>query len=171
MRKALIVALIALPLAAVAAAQSRGSANTLRLDEWAASPPATVGELAWLAGYWQGEGLGGSLEEIWSRPVGDRMLGIFALRKEGELAFSEAMELVEEGGSVVLKVKHFTPEFVGWEEKDKYVTFPLVRLGENEAYFRGLTFRRQGDKLSIFLVLKKDGEKTEHQLSFERRPF
>ena len=169
-----LIVLIALPLAAAApaAAQGRESANTLRLDDSAASPPAKIGELSWLAGYWRGEGLGGSCEEIWSRPEGDRMLGIFSLRKEGEIVFWEAMELVEEGGSVVLKVKHFTPEFVGWEEKDKYVTFPLVRLGDREAYFRGLTFRRKtDDMLSIYLVLSKEGEKTEHELRFERLAF
>ena len=63
------------------------------------------------------------------------MQGIFTLSREGELTFSEAMTLVEEEGSLVLKVKHFTPEFVGWEEKDGFVSFPLVGLGENEAYF------------------------------------
>ena len=123
-----------------------------------------------MAGYWRGEGLGGAIEETWTPPAGDRMQGIFTLAREGTPVFSEAMQLVEEEGSLVLKVKHFTPEFVGWEEKDKFVRFPLVRLADNEAYFSGLTFRRQGDRLLIYIVLSQEGAKTEHVLSFERVP-
>ena len=97
------------------------------------------------------------------------MQGIFTLSKDGSLSFSEAMTLVEEEGSLILKVKHFTPEFVGWEEKEDYVSFPLVKLGENEAYFRGLTFRRKGaDELSIYIVLTSKGERTEHEIKLER---
>ena len=150
-------------------AQTAISDNTLRLDEGAPRPAAGIADVGWLAGYWRGEGLGGSCEEIWSLPAGDRMQGIFTLSRDGALVFSEAMTLVEEEGSLVLKVKHFTPEFVGWEEKDGSVDFPLVRLGENQAWFRGLTFRRTGDDtLSIFIVLTSQGEKTEHELKMRR---
>lgn len=150
--------------------QVSNSANTLRLEEDAPAPTGSIDELAWLAGYWRGEGLGGECEELWSPPVGDRMNGIFTLRKEGELVFSEAMLLVEEEGSVVLKVKHFTADFVGWEDKDGFVTFPLVRLGDNEAYFNGLTLRRHADEtLSIYLVLESGGERTEHEFRMERQ--
>ncbi len=160
-----IAALAALP----AAAQVESSPNTLRLEEGAASPAAKISDVAWLAGYWRGEGLGGECEEIWSQATGDRMHGIFTLAREGKVVFTEAMLLVEEEGSLVLKVKHFTPEFVGWEEKDKFVSFPLVRLGEREAYFNGLTLRREDeDSLSIYLVLvNKDGP-SERAFSFRR---
>ena len=150
-------------------AQGSISENTLRADEGAPRPAARIADLAWLAGYWRGEGLGGACEEIWSQAAGDRMQGIFTLSREGELVFSEAMSLVEEEGSLVLRVKHFTPEFVGWEEKDDYVSFPLVRLGDKEAYFRGLTFRRRSSaELLIYIVLTSEGRKTEHQLRLER---
>ncbi len=59
---------------------------------------------------------------------------------------------------------------MGWEEKDKFVRFPLVRLADNEAYFSGLTFRREGEELLIYIVLVRDGERTEHELRFERVP-
>lgn len=175
MKRASIFALIVLSWIATAAlpasAQSQNTTNTLRFDEGASSPPAKIDSFGWMSGYWQGQGLGVDCEEIWSRPVGDRMFGIFALRKDDEVSFSEAMELVEEDGSVVLKVKHFTPEFVAWEAKDGYVSFHLVRLGENEAFFNGLTFRRHGDdKLSIYLVLHKGEAKNEMEFSFECQP-
>ncbi len=152
-----------------ASAQVESSANTLRLAEGAASPPASIGELAWLAGYWRGEGLGGRCEELWTEPIDGRMFGIFTLVKDEGLVFSEAMTLVERDGSLVLRVKHFTPDFVGWEEKDESVDFPLVRLGDQEAYFNGLTFRRNADgTLTAYLVLRSQGERTEHAFRFER---
>lgn len=164
----ILIAALSLGATVPATAQTANSENTLKLDEGASRPAARIADLAWLAGYWRGPGLGAECEEIWSLPAGDRMQGIFTLGQEGKLTFSEAMTLVEEEGSLVLKVKHFTPEFVGWEEKDGFVSFPLVRLGENEAYFRGLTFRRKGAELLIYIVLKSGDEKTEHELKLSR---
>lgn len=151
-------------------APKQSSANTLKLADGATSPKAKIGELAWLAGLWEGSGLGGVSREIWAPPQTDRMYGTFTLEKEGKLVFSEAMLLVEEAGSVVLKIKHFNPDFTGWEEKDGFVRFPLVRLGEHSAYFGGLTLRRQGESLTVYLVLTEGEERTEHVFSFERVP-
>ena len=152
--------------------QSRDTENTLRLDDGAARPAAKIGDVAWMAGYWRGPGLGGVSEEIWSQPSDGRMHGIYTLSKEEGLVFWEAMTLVEEEGSLVLKVKHFTPEFVGWEEKEDNVAFPLVRLGENEAWFRGLTFRRTSDReLLIHIALSQGGERSEHEIRLERVEF
>ena len=69
--------------------------------------------MAWLAGYWRGTGLGGECEELWSEPLADRMLGSFALVRDDKLVFSEALELVEEEGSLVLKIRHFDAGFDG----------------------------------------------------------
>ena len=168
--KTILVATALMLAAAVpGAAQTPLSENTMKLAEGESAPRAEIADVGWMAGYWRGPGLGGDCEEIWSLPAGDRMQGIFTLSRDGALTFSEAMTLVEEEGSLVLKVKHFTPEFVGWEEKEDYVSFPLVKLGEDEAYFRGLTFRRTGaDELSIYIVLTSGGERTEHALKMRR---
>ena len=164
-----LLAALALTAPVAAAAQVALSENTMKAAEGAPRPAATIADVGWLAGYWRGPGLGGDCEEIWSLPAGDRMQGIFTLSRDGALTFSEAMTLVEEEGSLVLKVKHFTPEFVAWEEKEDFVGFPLVKLGENEAWFRGLTFRRKGaDELSIYIVLTSQGERTEHEIKLER---
>ncbi len=151
-------------------AEIQNSPNTLRLAQGASGPEASIDDLAWLAGYWVGDGLGGTSEELWTPPGGDRMYGVYTLRKEERVVFSEAMMLVETDGSLALRVKHFTPEFVGWEEKDGFVSFPLVRLGDREAYFSGLTLRRSEGSLTIYLVLSQDGERTEHAFHLERTP-
>lgn len=165
----------AIALGAPSGAQSNESVvpmseNTLELADGAAPPRARISDLAWLAGHWEGEGLGGESAETWSRPLSDRMYGTYTLTKGHGVEFSEAMLLVEEEGTLVLKLKHFDSDFIGWEERSDHVRFPLVRVGDEEAWFRGLTFRRSGDVLRVFLVLTDDGERSEHEFRFERVP-
>jgi hypothetical protein len=162
----------ALLLTATLQAETPPAGNTLRLEDGVASPPAKISDLAWLAGYWQGSGFGGACEEVWGKPNIDRMFGYFSFANDKGHVFSEAMMMVEEGGSVVLKLKHFRPDFVGWEEKDKFVTFRLVKLGEREAFFSGLTFRRTADdRLLIYLKLTDDGKTREEAFTFSRVSF
>ena len=81
------------------------------------------------------------------------------------------MAITEDAGSLTFRVKHFNPDMTGWEEKDETMDFLLVELGENEAYFDGLTLRRTGSKLEIFLSMKgKDGTVREEAFVFERVP-
>lgn len=153
---------------AAASADRPEPPNTLRL-EGADPAPARVEQLAWLTGSWRGEGLGGDCEEVWGAPIDGRMYGFFVLRREGEVVFSEAMVLMEEGDSVVLRLKHFTGDFVAWEDKADSVDFRLVKIEERAAYFSGLTFRLEEDgSLTVYLVLSQNGERTEHTFRFRR---
>ena len=130
-----------------------------------------VADLAWLAGHWRGEGFGGIVEEVWTPPLAGSMLGMFRHIKEGKLAFQEIVMLTEEDGVVTMKVKHFTPEFVSWESKEEAVDFRLERLGNREAFFRGLTFQSPDeDTLIIKIVLhyKKEGVTRQETLSLKR---
>lgn len=150
-------------------AQTKITENILQLEESGQSPSAKVGELAWIAGSWKGEALGGAFEETWNPPSGDSMLGMFKLIRNGKTQFSEIMTIVEQGESLVLKLKHFHGDLRGWEEKDQTVEFPLVRLQENEANFQGLTFRRFGtDRLNIYVAMKGDGENRELEFTARR---
>jgi hypothetical protein len=142
-----------------ARAQSQSSANTLRLDRKENMAPAKIADLAWIQGRWVGQGLGGTAEEMWAPPLGNSMMGSFRLVKDGKVAFHELCTLVEEQGSVVLKLKHFDANLKGWEEKDKSVDFPLVRCSPNEAWFDGLTFRKTNDgDLHAYVLVDKKGD-------------
>lgn len=120
------------------------------LDADEQSPGATLADLDWLVGHWKGEGLGGVSEEIIAPAAGGQMMGMFRHSDAtGKLKFYEFYLFAETGDSLTLRLKHFTPALHGWEEKDDYVEFPLVALGENAVYFDGLTFKRTGpDSLS-----------------------
>ena len=127
-----------------AAAQRAGTTNTLTADG-APPPAATLADVAWLAGAWEGEGLGGWNEEVWSPAAGGAMVGHFRHVKDGAVGFYELMTIVETDGSLELRIKHFHPDMRGWEERDDMVRFPLVRLDASTVWFDGLTYRRNDD--------------------------
>jgi hypothetical protein len=153
-------------------AQTPGSTpNTLRLAEGAPRPAAKVADLAWLAGRWIGEGLGGQAEETWSEPAAGAMVGYFRLVREGKPVFYEIMTLVEAEGSVEMRLKHVNPDMTGWEEKNDFVTFKLVKHEGTTAHFSGLTLRRSGDALEIFLALRSGGTVREEKFTMRRAAF
>ncbi len=151
-------------------AQSQKTTNTLTLGKKENMPKASVSDFAWLAGHWSGEGLGGTCEETWAPPLGDSVIGLFRFLKDGKTQFTEFFSLVKEGESLVLKLKHFNPDMTGWEEKDKPVQFPLVKVSTNEANFDGLTYRKKDDDtLEVYVAIKgKDGNLREEKFSFKR---
>ena len=143
--------------------------NTVKAPE-GPGPTATLGDMRWLVGHWKGTGLGGVSEEMWSEPAGGAMMGMYRLITKDAVTFYEFLTLVEEQGSLALKLKHFNPDLTGWEEKDRFVTFRLAKLTATEAWFGGLTFRRLGDdRLEIFLALRgRDGGVREETFVMER---
>jgi hypothetical protein len=148
------------------AGSSNVTPNVLSLNPDVGSPHATIHDVAWIAGHWIGEAFGGMGEEIWSKPDGGAMMGMYRIVKDVEVGFYEFLTISEVDSSLVLRLKHFHADLKGWEEKDDMVTFPLVKIDDRHAFFDGITFKRvDGDRLQIFLAQrKKDG--TIHELEF-----
>jgi hypothetical protein len=70
------------------------------------------------------------------------MVGTFVQETgEGGIRFSEILYLMEEEGTLVLRLKHFNADLTGWEEKDGMLTFRLIAVEECAAYFDALTLR------------------------------
>ena len=138
-------------------AQTKSTENTLRLGEGESGGKARLADMAWLAGGWTGEGLGGVSEEMWSKPAGGAMMGTYRLIKDGKPVFYEMCWLVEQGDTIALRLKHFNADLTGWEEKDKTVDFRFIRKDGNRVYFSGLTFERvSGNRLNIYLALRSN---------------
>jgi hypothetical protein len=163
-----ILAFVVFP--GLAKTQVRSTENTLKLAEGQASEGATLADIAQLSGNWTGTGLGGVSEEIWSKPAGGVMMGMYRLIREGKPVFYEMLWIVEDNGSLNMRLKHFHPNLVGWEEKDKTVDFRFVKKDGNRIYFSGLTFDFIGDKeLNIYLALRqKDGTVKEEVFKMKR---
>ncbi|HSE40548.1 MAG TPA: DUF6265 family protein [Acidobacteriota bacterium] len=122
-------------------------------------------DLSWIAGHWGGELWGGNLEEIWTAPEGDCMMGMFRFVKEGRVQLYEFLTIENELQGPVLKLKHFNRGLKGWEEKEETIQFPLISATSNEAVFQRvekekpakMIFRRKDDQ-TLVVTLERDQE-------------
>ena len=162
----LLVSLLCAP----AWAQEKNTEHTMKLAAGQAPSPASVNDMAWLAGRWLGEGMGGQSEEAWGPIYQGRMLGTFTHSEGGKPVFHEFMIVMEVDGKLVVRLKHFNPDLTGWEEKDKFVDFKFVAKKDGAMYFNGLTYMPDGkDGLKIYVALrKKDGTLHEELFSLKR---
>lgn len=78
------------------------------------------------------------LEETWSAPQGDCMMGMFRWMKDGRLWMMELMTITVEDGRPVFYIRHFDRRAHAWEEKDAPLRYPLKTLNEHEAVFEDL---------------------------------
>lgn len=133
--------------------------------------PISIEDAAWLTGRWVGEGFGGQMEESWAPPVGGQMVGHFRYWRDGEPQFYEFMMMDVVDGGVRMRVKHFNPDMIGWEEKAEWVTFEPVSAGPDALTFNGLEIRREGDDRIVMRLRLRHGETiTEEILRFQRAP-
>lgn len=139
-------------------------------------PPASLEQIAWLAGQWAGVGIGGApAYESWLPATGNTMVGTFVqMADEETIRFTEHLYLMEEEGTLVLRLKHFNADLTGWEDKDGMVTFRLIAIEDCAAYFRSLTLRcdqrddgREG-LLAAVRMKSADGAVSELIFRFQR---
>ncbi|HSD66145.1 MAG TPA: DUF6265 family protein [Vicinamibacteria bacterium] len=145
----------------------------------AAAPPpvpATLADVAFMAGHWVGGDAGDLSEEVWCAPEGDSMLGMWRYVAKGRARIYELLTLTAEGPNVVLRIRHFDPKLVAREEKDRAVELPLVAKGPREAVFEGIASNGKGsvrltyrsaDDATLTGVLEKEG--TKEEFLFRRR--
>jgi hypothetical protein len=162
--------LLSLSLSGPALAQQSLTEHTMRANNDSQRAAAVITDVSWLGGRWVGEGLGGTCEEMWTAPLAGHMLGTFRLIKDEALDFSEFFMMAEENGSLTLKLKHFGPNLDGWEAKDKYVTFRLIKVEGKTAWFDGLTYALDDDDVlhSYVAIKQKDGQMHEGEFRFTR---
>ena len=163
LRRSLPALLLLLLLPAVGGAQVALTEHTLTLAEGASPAALDLDEVAWLAGRWTGEGLGGWVEETWAPPAGGAVTGTFRLLKDDKPLFYEYWVLADHGKGTTLRLKHFNADMTGWEEKDKFTEFPFIGIIAGVLHFRGLTYRRDSeDQMTIYLALTtKEGMREE----------
>lgn len=151
-------------------AQEPLTKNTLKLGEGKKSPAATIAEMEWFAGHWTGDAMGGISEEIWSPPKNGVMMGMYRLVANGKPVIYEFMTIVEENGSLVLRLKHFSGNMTAWEEKNKTVDFPFVGKIDGVLHFQGMAFRPDGKNgVTIYLAERgKDGQYSEEIFNYKR---
>ncbi len=98
------------------------------------TPTPVLSDVDWLAGSWYGKGLGGSFEEHWTPAAGGTMLGIFRLVQDDGVSLVEYLMISQEAERVVMRFKHFRPDYSTWEE-DRPLEFTLLSASDREAVF------------------------------------
>jgi hypothetical protein len=110
-----------------------------------------------LSGTWRGEGLGGTIEEIYSQPQNGAMMGMFRFIEKDKTVFYEFITVLEENGTLIVRLKHFNCDLKGWEEKDQTVDFRFVKKEKNRMYFEGQTFEFIGkNALNIYVAIRQN---------------
>lgn len=70
-----------------------------------AAPPAKIEQMSWLVGQWNGTGIGDARAwDTWLPPTGDTMVRTFVHRRPKEIRFTEHLYLMEEEGTLVLRL-------------------------------------------------------------------
>ncbi len=164
-----VAVLAALVVSESACAQSQRTENTYKLDDPDSRPPATLESVSWLAGSWSGEAFGSTFEEVWNPPSAGSMVGLWKLMNDGQVVFYELMLIVEEEGSLSLKVKHFNEDFTAWETKEDFVRFRFVKFEADAVHFEGISFYRNDENnMHAFIVMKHEGEVREEKMVYRR---
>ncbi len=154
-----------------ALAQDRLTAHTYHLPKDSPLGKGKLEDVAWLVGSWQGSAFGQQFEEVWNPASAGSMVGMWKLFDEEKgVNFYELLLLKEEGEGLVLLVKHFSKDFVAWEDKEDFVKFRLVKIEDKAVHFSGLSFYQHSeDKIDGYIVMNhKDGSKTEHKIAYNR---
>ena len=143
--------------------------HTFALAEGEQRPAASLEDASWMVGDWKGTAFGKQFEEIWSAPSAGSMLGMWKLFNDEGVDFYELMLLSVEDGSLSLKVKHFSKEFVAWEDKPDFVNFKLVKKEADALHFAGISFyRRDADHIDAYIVMRNGEDISEHKLEYVR---
>jgi len=143
--------------------------ETLQLSEVQTSPNASLEDVSWISGHWQGEAFGGIAEEIWSEPMGGSMMFVFRLVKDDQVSFYEVGHIQEIGNSIILQLKHFDKGLKGWEEKNETVDFRLVKLEKNKAYFEGFTIEKVSeDQMNVWVLIESKDSSEEILFAYKR---
>jgi hypothetical protein len=133
-----------------------------------------LSDLSFMMGLWQADWNGGLGEEHWSPPLGDSMVGTFRFVKDGKGRFYELMLIEQTTNGPVLRLKHFNPGLIGWEDKTQVYRFPLVECRAGIAIFERedmksrLTYSRTSiQTLSVVLEEPGDGKLNSEDFKFK----
>jgi hypothetical protein len=136
------------------------SEKVLTWTEGAAPAKASIADVRWMEGEWEGTLESGMQQHTVFSPVSGHMPGFTrAWGPDGAIWFYEINDLVEADGSLEFRVKHFSGELAGWEGKDQFIRHRLVRIAAQELYFDGITIIKEGpDHFTVFVRIS-DGER------------
>lgn len=126
---------------------------------------ADMSQLTFIAGEWRGKMDWGEIEEYWSEPLGDNMMCTFRCVKNGKALFYEFVLIESKAGVPTMKLRHFNPGSIGWEDKENPNEYFLIELTSTKCVFEAadkktrLGYERiSTEKLLAVLEQEKNGQ-------------
>lgn len=144
----------------------------------AAHSADALAPVSFMAGRWIEVNPEGSREEHWSAPRGGTMLGMFRWDKaDGSPNMLEILAISSEGGEVILRLHHFSPQLAVRGAGDKPMTLKLTEKGERMATFTPMANAEMltrvvyhcptPDRLKISVVLAAEPGEQAESLEFD----
>jgi hypothetical protein len=132
-----------------------------------AQTKASVEDLLWLSGCWEGRQGTAVIEEIWSKPAGTSMLGLGRTVKDKRTVSFEFMQFREENGSLF-----FLPQPQGGAQ----VRFPLKEFTPakltfenlNHDYPQRVSYERKSNLLLASIEGTEKGKFSRHEFQMRK---
>ena len=106
---------------------------------WGCAPALanpTINDFSFLQGHWRGGDENFVFEEIWSEPGGSVMTAMARGVAGDAVRILEYVIISEEPDGIVMRFKHFNPDYSVWEgEEDAPLTLQLASLEGADALF------------------------------------
>src|SRR5262245_14037957 len=127
-----------------------------------------IADLKFMAGAWKASSDWGDMDESWSVPSGNSMMCSYRCVKNGKVVFYEfvVIEQNENDPVPVMKLRHFNPGSIGWEDKENPYSYPLIELTATKATFERpdkkmtLSYERiSPESMKAVLVQEREGKK------------
>ncbi|WP_295768694.1 DUF6265 family protein [uncultured Mucilaginibacter sp.] len=121
-----------------------------------------INDLSFMAGTWTLKHQWGDMEEFWGPPMGNNMVSSYRCVKDGKVVFYEFVVIEQTNGDPVMKMRHFNPGSIAWEDKDKPHTYKLIVLTKSKAVFEDdkkevkLTYERTSSTKMNCILEEKD---------------
>jgi hypothetical protein len=130
-------------------------------------PKASLADMFWLSGCWEGRQGSAKIEEIWSKPGGMSMIGLGRTVRNNRTVSFEFMQFREENGSLV-----FLPQPQGGPQ----VRFPLKEFSRAKLMFENpthdfpqrVTYERKGNLLLASIEGTEKGKFSRHEFQMRK---
>ena len=117
--------------------------STARAQAPQPAPPAkaTIDQVAWISGAWNGTLGDRTIEQHWMAPLGGSMVAMYRSVRDNKPTLYELLAIETDGPGLVLRIKHFAPGagLVGQEAKEESMNHTLVRIENRKAVFEAST--------------------------------
>lgn len=113
----------------------------------------SLSDMDFIQGSWEATSNDKSIEAIWSAPAGDNIVGFVRIMKDGRATLYELFAFEQTPRGLIVSVKHFKPNLIGVEEKDKSDRYHFLEAGDGWAIFE-----KQGEEVRVLYEKRSDHE-------------